>query len=175
MRKSLAFVVVGLVACGGSTKGPEGPAGGGAGGGGGATKPSGPGDVSFEVPVMELKGLVFEPEALGRPGMPLAESKKKTTLDKQRQAYDKASKGKDVVMRQAQAAILATMLYQDAKKAQGDEQTKLYSEARQALRDSIAAAGEGKADETDLRMLGSYELLLEDYVGAEKAWGGLVQ
>jgi hypothetical protein len=124
---------------------------------------------------MELKGLTFEPEALGRPGMPLAESKKKTTLDKQRQAYDKASKGKDVVMRQAQAAILATMLYQDAKKAQGEEQTKLYNEARQVLRDSVAAAGEGKADETDLRMLGSYELLLEDYAGAEKAWGALVQ
>ena len=122
---------------------------------------------------MELKGLTFEPEALGRPGMPLAESKKKTTLDKQRQAYDKASKGKDAVMRQAQAAILATMLYQDAKKAQGDEQTKMYNDARQVLRESIEAAGD-KADETDLRMLGSYELLLDDYAGAEKAWSGLV-
>ncbi len=174
MRNSLAFLVVGgLVACGGSTKGPESPAGGGAAGGGTTTK-AGPGDVSFEVPAFEVKGIMFEPEALGSPGMPLAEAKKKTTLDKQRAAYDKAAKGKDSVMRQAQAAVLATMLYQEAKNKQGEEQKKLWNDARQVLRESIEAAGPGKADETDLRMLASYELLLEDYAGAEKAWAGLI-
>jgi hypothetical protein len=175
MRNSLAFLVVGsLVACGGSSKGPESPAGGGAAGGGGTTAKAGPGDVSFEVPAFEVKGLMFEPEALGSPGMPLAEAKKKTTLDKQRAAYDKAAKGKDVVMRQAQAAVLATMLYLEAKNKQGEEQKKLWNDARQVLRESIEAAGPGKADETDLRMLASYELLLEDFAGAEKAWAGLI-
>jgi tetratricopeptide (TPR) repeat protein len=173
MRKSLAFVVVSLVACGGSTKGPESPTGGG--GGGGTAKPTGPGDVSFDVGPIKVEGLLFEPEALGSPGMPLAYPKKKTTTDKQRQAYDKAAKGKDVVVRQAQAAVLATLLYDDAKK-QKDEaaKKKLWEDARGVLRDSVAAAGEGKGDETDLRMLGSYELLLEDYTGAEKAWSALV-
>lgn len=130
--------------------------------------------MSFEVPAFEVKGITFEPEALGSPGMPLAEAKKKTTLDKQRAAYDKAAKGKDMVMRQAQAAVLATMLYQEAKTKQGEEQKKLWNDARQVLRESIEAAGPGKADETDLRMLASYELLLEDFAGAEKAWAGLI-
>ncbi|HUS27737.1 MAG TPA: AgmX/PglI C-terminal domain-containing protein [Kofleriaceae bacterium] len=177
MRNSLAFVLTaGLVACGGSTKGPENPSGGGGGGGGGGgAKPSGPGDVSFEVPTIQVNGVLFEPEALGSPGMPLAYPKKKTTTDKQRQTYDKAAKGKDVVQRQAQAAVLATLIYDDAKKAKDEaEKQKMWSEARGVLRDSVTAAGEGKGDPTDLRMLGSFELLLEDYAGAEKAWSALV-
>jgi hypothetical protein len=175
MRTSLAFVVASLVACGGPAKGPEEPSGGGGTGGGAPSKPMGPGDVAFEIQPQEIKGTLWEPEALGLPGMALTEAKKKTTLDKQRQAYEKASKGKDSVMRQAQAAILATMLYLEAKKLKGDEQTKLYTEARQVLRDSITAAGEGKADETTLRMLGAYEFLLGDYAGAEKAFAALVK
>lgn len=175
MRNSLAFLLVGgLVACGGSTKGPESPGGGTTPGGGGTTAKASPGDVSFEIPSFDVKGVVFNPEALISPGMPLAEAKKKTTLDKQRAAYEKAAKGKDPVMRQAQAAVLATMLYQEAKTKQGEEQKKLWGDARQVLRESIDAAGAGKADETDLRMLASYELLLEDYAGAEKAWAGLI-
>jgi tetratricopeptide (TPR) repeat protein len=176
MRNSLAFVLAaGLAACGGSNKGPENPTGGGGGGGGGGAKPSGPGDVSFEVPAIQINGLLFEPEALGSPGMPLAYPKKKTTTDKQRQTYEKAAKGKDVVQRQAQAAVLATLIYDDAKKAKDDaEKRKMWEEARGVLRDSVTAAGEGKGDPTDLRMLGSFELLLEDYAGAEKAWSALV-
>jgi tetratricopeptide (TPR) repeat protein len=78
-------------------------------------------------------------------------------------------------VRQAQAAVLATLLYDDAKKEKDDAaKRKLWEEARGVLRDSVAAAGEGKGDETDLRMLGSFELLLEDYAGAEKAWSALV-
>lgn len=168
MRTSLAFVIAGLVACGGPSKGPEDPSG--AGGGGGASKPSGPGDVSFEVPPIEVKGLMFEPEALGSPGMPLVESKRRTTIEKQRALLDKT---KDAVQKQAHAAILATMLYQKAKDAKGDEQQKLYADARQVLRDVAAGVGD-KVDEITLRLLGSYELLLGDYAAAEKAWGGLV-
>lgn len=167
MRTSLAFVLAGLVACGGPSKGPEGPSGGG---GGSGAKPQGPGDVSFEVPPIEVKGVVFEPEALGSPGMPLVEAKKKTTVEKQRQAFEKA---KDPVMKQAQAAILATMLYLQSKTAPEAEQQKLYTEARQVLRDAAQAAGD-KVDEITLRLLGSYELLLGDYPAAEKAWSSLV-
>lgn len=169
MRNSLAFVVAGLVACGGPTKGPEGP-GSGSGGGGGTSKPTGPGDVSFEVQAQEVKGLTFEPDALGVPGMPLVEAKKKTTIEKQRATYEKT---KDPVLKEAQAAILATMLYQKSKTEKGDAQTKLQEEARQVLRDAAANSGD-KVDEITLRLLGSYELLFSDFESAEKAWGGLV-
>jgi hypothetical protein len=168
MRK-LAFVVSAVVACGGPSKGPEGPGGEG-GGAGSAAKPMGPGDVAFDVQPQEIKGIVWEPEALGKPGMPMVDAKKKTTLDKQRQAYEKA---KDPVLKQAHAAVLATMLYVKAKDAKGDDKTKLYQDARQVLRDVAAATGE-KVDELTLRLLGSYELELEDFAAAEKAWGQLV-
>ena len=76
MRSSLAIVLFGLVACGGA---PEGSRVSGGGGGGSAARAARsrrrPGDVSFEVPAIEIKGLAFEPEALGTPGMPLAEPK----------------------------------------------------------------------------------------------------
>lgn len=166
MRTLLAFVLAGLVACGGPTKGPEGPTAGG----GGDSKPLGPGDVSFEVPPIEVKGLLFEPEALGRPGMPLVEAKKKTTIEKQRQLFEKT---KDPVQKEAQAAVLATMLYQKAKDAKEDEQQKAYTDARQVLRDAAQVSGD-KVDEITLRLLGSYELLLGDFAAAEKAWGALV-
>jgi hypothetical protein len=169
MRISLAFVLAGLVACGGSTKGPEGPTASG-GGGGSAAKPSSAGDVPIDLAPIAVKGLLFEPEALGSPGMPLVESKRKTTIEKQRQTFEKT---KDPVQKEAHAAILATMLYQQSKDAKGDEQKKLQTEARQVLRDAAANSGD-KVDEITLRLLGSYELLLEDYPAAEKAWGGLV-
>jgi tetratricopeptide (TPR) repeat protein len=169
MRKWLAFVFAGLVACGGPTKGPDSPSGGG---GGGGSKPLGPGDVAFEVPPIEVKGLVFEPEALGRPGMPMVASKdKRATIEKVRAQFDKA---KDPVIKQAHAAVIATMLYEKSKTAQGDDQKKLYTDARQVLRDAAQAAGEGKVDELTFRLLGSYELLLGDFAAAEKAWGALV-
>jgi hypothetical protein len=167
MRK-LAFVVAGLVACGGPAKGPEGPNTNGA--GTGAQNPQAPGDVAFDVQAQEIKGMTFEPEALGSPGMPIVDARKKTTIDKQRQTFENT---KDPVQKQAHAAVLATMLYQKAKNAEGEEKTKLYSDARQVLRDAAQASGD-KVDEITLRLLGSYELLLEDYAAAEKAWAGLV-
>ena len=169
MRKSLPFVLAGLVACGGAQKGPEGGSSQGTAPGG---KPLGPGDVAFDVNPIDIQGVLFQPEALGRPGMPLVEAKKKTTLDKQRQLFDKT---KEPVQKQAQAAILATMLYQKAKETKDDaEQKKLFADARQVLRDAATAAGD-KVDEITLRLLGSYELLLEDFASAEKAWSQLVQ
>jgi tetratricopeptide (TPR) repeat protein len=124
------------------------------------------GDVAFELPPVEIKGVVYEPTALGRPGMPLVEAKKKTTLEKQRAAVQGT---KDPVQKQAQAAVLATMLYLDSKNNKANEK-QLLGDARQVLRDVAQQAGEKNVDEITLRLLGSYELLLEDYPAAEKAW-----
>jgi hypothetical protein len=169
MVKTLAgILVIGLwAACGGGTA--EGPKA--TGGGGPGAKPSAAGDVSFEVPPIEIKGVLFEPDALGRPGMPLVDAKRATTIEKQKVVLDKT---KDPVQKQAQAAIYATLLYRKSKDAPAAEQTKLITDARQALRDAAAAAGD-KVDEVTLRLLGSYELILGDFAAAEKAWGSLVE
>src|SRR4051812_37555028 len=114
MLKTFACLLL-VVGCGGGAA--EGPKGTGGGGGGGGSKPSAAGDVSFEVPVIKIEGVMFEPEALGRPGMPLVDSKGKVTIEKQRA---NVAKEKDPVQRQAQAAILATLLYCKSKDAKGD-------------------------------------------------------
>ena len=171
----LSFLLVTLVtlgACGGAA--PESvnqPAAAAGPGGAAPTKPTASGDVSFEVPAIDIKGVVLEPEALGRPGMPLVEAKKKITVDKQR-ALVVATK--DPVQKQAQAAVLATMLYLDAKTNKANEKA-LLNEARQVLRDVAQQAGDKAVDEITLRLLGSSELLLEDYPAAEKAWRALIE
>jgi tetratricopeptide (TPR) repeat protein len=168
-------LAVGLAACAGATPAPSSFVGtGSAGSGGGATKPGGAADVTIELGSAdkfgEIKGVFFEPEALGAPGMPMTPPKKKLTIEKHRAEIAKA---KDPVVKQAEAAIVATLLYERSKGETGDTQKKTRDEARQVLRDVIAAVGD-KADETVLRMLGSYELLFDDYAAAEKSWGALV-
>lgn len=142
------------------------------------------GDVSFDLPPIEIKGVVYEPDAaLGRPGMPLVEAKHKTTKEKQKLEVARA---KDPVQKQAQAAIYATMLYLEAKgeKDRGAERAKL-TEARDTLKEVADAAGEKAVDEITLRLLGSYDLLIasiadsdkergDAYDGAEKAWQTLL-
>jgi tetratricopeptide (TPR) repeat protein len=166
------FLVVGLAACAGATPAPSGFVhnGSGSGAAGGAGKPGGPADVSIDIGPTEIKGVFFEPEALGLPGMPMTQPKKKQTIDKHRAEIAKA---KDPVVKQAEAAIVATLLYERSKSETGDTQKKTREDARQVLRDVLAAVGD-KADETVLRMLGSYELLFEDYPSAEKQWAALV-
>ena len=164
--KRLSFLLCALVACGGTPDQTTTPTGGGAGSG---SKPAAAGDVTFDIGPIDVKGVVFEPEALGRPGMPLVEAKKKVTIEKQRTVF---ASTKDPVQKEAQAAILATLLYQKAKDDKANEKA-LWTEARQALRDA-ALISKDKVDEITLRLLGSYELLLEDYVAAEKAWSTLV-
>jgi hypothetical protein len=133
-------------------------------------KASASGDVSVDIPAIEIKGAVHEPEALGRPGMPLVEAKRKTTIEKQRAAIQAA---KDPVTKQAQAAVLATMLYLESKNNKAKER-ELLIDARQVLRDVAQQAGDKAIDEITLRLLGSYELLLDDYPAAEKAWQTLI-
>ena len=166
--KTVSFVslLILAAACGGAQSTGTGTGGTGS---GSSTKPAAAGDAVFDVPTVEIRGIVFEPEALGRPGMPLVDAKKKTTVEKQRQVFASA---KDPVQKEAHAAILATLLYQKSKEDKTKEK-ELLTEARQALRDAASLSGD-KVDEITLRLLGSYELLLEDFVAAEKAWSTLV-
>jgi hypothetical protein len=146
------------------------------------------GDVAFELPASEIKGVVYGPEAIERPGMPLVDPKKptkvgdKNAIEKQRQLVQST---KDPVAKQAQAAILATMLYKESKSDKAKEKADL-TEARQTLRDVAQAVGDKNIDEITLRMLASYELLFggmdsspeekrKDYEAAEKAWAGLIE
>ncbi len=125
-------------------------------------------DVSFEIPVIEIKGTVFEPEL--KLGMPVVPLKKPTTLDKQRALVKSV---KDPLLKQARAAELASMLYHESKTNKATEKA-LLTEARQVLRDVAQLAGDKAVDDFTLQLLGSYELLLEDYAAAEKRLQALI-
>src|SRR5262249_10554438 len=140
------------------------------------------GDVALELPATEIKGVIYEPTALDRPGMPLIEAKRKTTKDKQRSLVQTT---KDPVAKQAQAAILATMLYLETKNESPDKARDKYKEARDLLRDVAQQVGDKAIDEITLRLLGSYEIILaadekraeeqkKGYAAAEKAWADLI-
>jgi tetratricopeptide (TPR) repeat protein len=173
--KRLPLLLSLLFACGPINEpGPANPTG--PTGGGGGTQPAQPavaGDVSIEVDKLSLtSSVVFEPFAFdrNRPGMPLVDPKVKVTLAQQRTKF---SRTRDPVDKQAQAMVLATMLWREAKTADKPKEKELWTEARQALRDAAAVAGKD-IDEDMLRMLASYELLFDDYVAAEKAWEQLI-
>ena len=155
-----------LVACGGTQD-----AGTTSGGSGAAQNNPTGGDAMVDVGPIDIKGLVFEPEAMGRPGMPLASAKKQLSIDNQRKVYQVQ---KDPTRKQAEAAILASILFTESKTKESEEAKKMITEARQALRDSAALAKD-KVDELTLRMLGSFEIQLEDWAGSEKAWQALVE
>ncbi|HUJ58366.1 MAG TPA: AgmX/PglI C-terminal domain-containing protein [Kofleriaceae bacterium] len=146
-----------------------------AGSGSGSASPAAmAGDVSFELPPIEIKGVVFQPEAIYAPSMMLYYPKRKTTLEKQRTVFQTT---KDTVQKQAQAAVLATLLYDKAKTLTDDNaKNDLYKEALQALSDAAQASGDDKVDDITLRLIGRYALMLNppDYPTAEKAWQGLV-
>jgi tetratricopeptide (TPR) repeat protein len=172
MRNSFAFALAAIVACGGSSPGPQSPTGGGS---GSTTKPGAPGDDMLEVKA-DIKGGSFEPDALGYPGIPRVQLKPATgaaldaQIKKQREAIAKA---KDLILKEAEVAKLTTMLYNKAGDLTGDAKKAVYADARQAVRDVAAIAGD-KVDEFTLRQLGSYELMFDEYAAAAKAWAALV-
>jgi hypothetical protein len=170
MSKTLAGLLVVAVGCGGGSA--EGPATN-TGGTTDAAKTTGGADASFEVGPIPIAGVLIEPEALGRPGMPMVDSKRPTTIEKQRKVVADA---KDPVVKQAQAAVLATMIYRKAKDLKGDEQATMLKDARQALVDSESGLKPtDKPDEVTLRLLGTYDVWLgDDFASAEKNWGELV-
>ncbi len=173
--KSLCVVVsLFWLACGGTPKeGPTTP-----GGGGGSGKPAAAGDVSIDVPPIEIKGVIFEPEALGRPGMPVVRPKnKRITVAQQKKIFGRE---KNILIKQARAAELVTLILDQSKKETGDAAKKLVSDARNVLRDVMALAKD-KVDSLILRMLGSYEIEMiteyqdGDWATAEKVWAALVK
>lgn len=168
MRISLAFAVVALAACGAPVEGPNAP-GQGAGSGSGSAAATASGDRSFAVPPIDIQGVVFVPDALGMPGIPVVEAKHKTTLDREKKFF---AASKDLVEKQAHAAIIATMLYQQSKTASGDAQKKLVNDALDVLRTASQAAAD-KVDPLTLQMMGSYDFLVGDYASAEQAWSQL--
>jgi len=163
--KRWSSLLLTLVACGGAQDG--GPATGGS--AAGQNNPTG-GDAAVDVGPIQIGGLAFEPEAMGRPGMPLASAKKALSIDNQRKVYQVQ---KDPTRKQAEAAILASLLFTESKMKSAEEAKVLITEARQALRDAGALAKD-KIDELTLRMLGSFEVQLEDWVASEKAWAALL-
>ncbi|HLL22602.1 MAG TPA: hypothetical protein VK427_10740, partial [Kofleriaceae bacterium] len=163
-------LVLFVTACGGGGAASDGATTPGGGGGGGDAKPAQAGDVVIDVPAFPIKGMLFEPQALGRPGIPTSPPKKKITLDKQRALVTGT---KDPVVRQAHAVGLATMLYLEAKTKTGEEEKKLMDDARKVLRDVVAGVGD-KVEDVSLLFLASYEMYFEDYAAADKAWGALL-
>lgn len=169
--RSLLVLVLSAAACGGggaSSDGSTTPNGGG--GGGGGSKPAQAGDVSIDVPPFKIEGRSFEPQALGRPGIPTSPPKKKTTIEKQRAEVAKA---KDPVLKQALVVQLATMLYLEGKAKGADAEKAGMDEGRKILRETVAAVGD-KVEDVSLLFLASAEMYFEDWPAADKAWGALL-
>ena len=171
MRQIAAAVALGVLSCGGGVVERPAPAS--------ATVAGVPAasvvDVSFDIPVAEIKGVAFEPAVLDLPPLPAVPQKAlgriptKAELDKQRSAHASA---KQPSQKQAHAAILAAMLYAKASETTGDDSAALFKEGRDLLRDAVVATRD-KADEATLRLLGSYELANHDYSAAAKVWHAL--
>ncbi|HTJ45430.1 MAG TPA: tetratricopeptide repeat protein [Kofleriaceae bacterium] len=163
-----AFVA--LAACGGTTKTGTTPEGSG---GGTDKKPNGT-DLTIDLDVVPLKGLVFTPEAMGRPPMLLVEEKKKQTLDKDRADYAKAP---DLETKKLAVNVLATALYQESKKQKDDAKEKaLRDEAKKDLNEiRAAAASAGGANEVSLRMLVVFDMIDQDYAAAADVYQELLK
>lgn len=126
-------------------------------------------DLVVEMPKIELKGAVQRPDGLGLPPIPVAEGKKKLTIDKQRAALAKATGAEE---REGFSQILATSLYQASKAEKGGKEKPLLEEGRQVLRDALKGAGD-KPDANTLRMLAVYEFILGDYAASAPLWARL--
>ena len=101
-----------------------------------------------------IEGMVFVPQAMGRPGMVRISPAKKPALDKQRASYQKATTGKEV-----QGQILVTLLYDESKAANlAPEAAKaLLDEAHGVLREMLAATPDAAALES-LQMATWFEI-----------------
>jgi len=177
--RSLSFLVVTLVACAGTQEDPVKPATPDVAAKAPA-KRAASSDVSFEIPVLEIKGAVLEPDALHDAGTPRVDPKKPIPDDKIGSPVWVAAvtkqralvvSTKDLLVKQAQVAVLATLLYRESRTVKDkDKEKALLTEARQTLRDVAQQVGDKAVDELTLLLLASYELQLEDYASAEKAW-----
>jgi tetratricopeptide (TPR) repeat protein len=174
--KRLPLVLCVALGCGGAGK--DGPTTPGSGGGGGsASKPAAAGDVSLELAAIKIEGLIFEPEALGRPGMPATRPRGNITIAKQQALYNNA---KNPVDKQAYGVQLVTLMYDEAKKLSGPAQQQMVLDCRKLTRDLIQIGG-ANPDELVLLFSGTFEIETlvtykdGDWAIAEKSWEQLVQ
>lgn len=163
---SIVSAAVAVAGCGGAPPAVENPGDGS----GSAAPAASDADLAIEMPKVELKGISFRPEALGRPPVPIVEAKKKLTIDKQRAALAKAKGAEE---REALSQVLASSLYQASKAESGGKEKPLLEEGRTVLRDAVKVAGD-KVDENTLRLLGFFEFVLGDYQAAAGAFERLV-
>ncbi len=129
-------------------------------------------DAAAEVSIPVI-GERYMPEALGRPGMPLVEGKKKIAIDKQRATIEKT---KDLEDREVLSQVLATALYQAAKaEKEPAKQSAGIDDARAVLKAALDKNA-GKAVEANtLRMLGTFAFIKSDYAAAEQAWSDVIK
>jgi hypothetical protein len=168
-RLGLLFATV-AAACGGTSKTIATPEGSGA---GGEKKPAGT-DLTIDLDPIPLRGLVFTPEAMGRPPMLLVEEKKRQPLEKDRQDYAKAA---DVEAKKVSGQVLATALYEESKKQKDPAKDKaLRDEAKKTLSEVRAAANAaGGVGEVTLRMLAVLDVIDQDYAAASDVYAELVK
>ena len=168
------LLLASLVACAGATPSSDkfvNQPGSGSGSGSAASSKPTSGDATIDAGSTDIRGVVFEPTALGLPGMPMVSAKHKMSIEKHRAELAKA---KDPVVKQAEAEIIATMIYEQGKGQTGQQQKDTYTQARQVLKDTADAVGPDKLDDSLLLMLGSFDIPLEDYAAADADWGNLV-
>jgi hypothetical protein len=139
---------------------------------------SGPTAAAGDLPVdagsgFDIKGVVFEPMILEGYGVNGANPKKATTLAQQRVIVSDPKANRDPLFKQANATVLATMLYKESSGKTADERKALMVEAKTALNDAVTAAGK-KADELTLELLGRYALWSDDLPTADTAWEAVV-
>ncbi|MBP9085728.1 MAG: hypothetical protein KBG15_06395, partial [Kofleriaceae bacterium] len=129
-------------------------------------------DAAAEVSI-PVVGERYLPEALGRPGMPLVEGKKKFAIDKQRATIEKT---KDIEDREVLSQVLATALYQAAKaEKEPAKQSAGIDDARAVLKQAVDKNAGKAVDPVTLQMLGTFAFIKSDYVAAEQAWSELVK
>jgi hypothetical protein len=150
-----------VAACGGKAGGEPGPVGPGA----GSTATA---DLDLTIPEVAVEGMLFAPEALGRPAM-VQVTRGKTSLAAQRKKVAR----KPVA---AEVQLLVSLLWTEADKQAAkkpDQAAALREEARTALRALVAAAPKD-ADAVTLQMMAVAELTLGDLSTATIAYEELV-
>ena len=161
-----ALMILALVtgACTRQTKGP----------GGDTSGPEGsllPQDQTFTLKDVEVRGVAFEPQALGLPVMTQVTGRGRPNVDRLRRHV--ARKNPDP----AEVHQFATALWQEAGAASATDAgraTQLREEARAALRKLRGSLG-AKADAVTLEMLAAAELWLGDIAAAAGAYDELVR
>ncbi len=163
MPRALLLLALAIGACGTPAKGgPNRPAGGG------EVLPQ---DQSFTLKDIEVRGVAFEPQALGLPVMTQVTGRGKPAIDKLRRRVARKNPEADDVHQ------LATALWAEAAAAGSSDParaTQRREEARSLLRKLKASLG-ARADVVTLEMLAAAELWLGDYGAAATAYDELVR